>query len=211
MNKPTNKVLHFRDLKHEQKVYFVGELNKQRIRHISVCVYKPSINERELFGERYNLYFYATRMLLERLSWFCREQRKKDDPNDGTVALVFSNRSGMSYFELKKYMNILKAKSDTDDVRIVWDIINADQIKSFSPGKRMGLQLADAVASGFFRALEKNPFGYVEPRYAEMLKTTAYKHKGTIMGYGLKLWPAEALLVCQNDPELSWLMELQKE
>ena len=95
LNKPPRKTLHFRDLKHDQRVYYIGEITKQPARQVSVCVHKPSLKEQESFRERYRLYFYATRYLLERISWLARDNRRKNDPNDGTVKLVFSNRAGM--------------------------------------------------------------------------------------------------------------------
>ncbi len=52
-----------------------------------------------------------------------------------------------------------------------------------------GLQIADAVASSMFFAVNKTQYGEVEPRYMKLLGPTAYRHSGSAMGYGLKLWP----------------------
>lgn len=52
-----------------------------------------------------------------------------------------------------------------------------------------GLQVTDAVASGFFSALKVNRYGETEPSSLAHLKKTIYRHKAASLGYGLKLWP----------------------
>ena len=74
----------------------------------------------------------------------------------------------------------------------------------------MGLQIADAVASSYFNALESNRFGYTEPRYAEMLRKVAYTHKGSALGYGLKLWPRESMDLIESDEKLAWIKKMYK-
>lgn len=66
--KQERKPLHFRDLKHEQRLPFIGEISAAALRTVSVVVHKPSIKEPEKFKERYRLYFYSVRYLLERVS-----------------------------------------------------------------------------------------------------------------------------------------------
>jgi len=62
--KPEKKPLHFRDLKHEQRLPYVDAIAKADLRTLSVLVHKPSLKEPEKFGERYRLYFYSVRYLL---------------------------------------------------------------------------------------------------------------------------------------------------
>ena len=64
---------------------------------MSVLIHKPSVKEPEKFRERYRLYFYAVRYLLERASWIRRDHRSRGDVGNGSGEIVFSNRSGMSY------------------------------------------------------------------------------------------------------------------
>ncbi len=69
--------LHFVDLKHEQRVPYIRRIGELPVRTISVAIYKPAIQEPEKFqNEKYRLYRYATRLLLERISWLCRDQRQ---------------------------------------------------------------------------------------------------------------------------------------
>jgi len=191
LGKPPKKPLHFRDLRHEHRLPYIDAIANAKLSTVSILIHKPSLKEPEKFRQRYRLYFYAVRLLLERISWYCRDHKTGHDGGDGSTEIIFSNRSGMSYQEMRDYISYLKDHTGVFDVRIEWGSINADLITAFSPGKRMGLQIADAVAGSFFYAVEPTAYGYTEDRYARMLKPVVYHHKGRYSGYGIKLWPRE--------------------
>jgi len=65
LNKPAKFSLHFRDLKHEQRVPYVQALAQLKLRTISVLIHKPYIKEPETF-RNYRLYHFGVRLLLER-------------------------------------------------------------------------------------------------------------------------------------------------
>jgi hypothetical protein len=213
LKKPPKKPLHFRDLKHEQRLPFIGEIARAELRTVSVLIHKPSLKEIETFQDRYRLYFYAVRYLFERVSWYCRDHKTSQDLGDGTAEIVFSNRSGMSYKELREYLKYLKSKTGPLDVRIDWSVVNVNddsKITTYSPGKRMGLQIADAVAGSFYYAVQPSQYGYVEDRYARMLKPVVYSHAGRYLGYGLKFWPREVDEKLHSEPQFSWLRDEYK-
>ncbi|MCZ7582256.1 MAG: hypothetical protein M5R36_02360 [Deltaproteobacteria bacterium] len=101
------------------------------------------------------------------------------------------------------YLETLRQRTNVLDVRIDWTVIRADRISAYSMGKRMGLQIADAVASGFFKAAERSHFGFTEDRYARILRPTVYRHKGQAVGYGLKFWPRD--FNASIDNRFEWL------
>ena len=148
----------------------------------------------------------TTRYLLERASWYCRDHRHSSDEGDGSAQIVFSNRSGMSYSELCEYLNHLKQCSGVFDVRIDWTVIREDQVISLSSGKRMGLQIADAVAGSHFYGVQESQYGFVEPRYAELLKPVVYRGKDGWLGYGLKLWPRDVRVLLEEE-RYRWIGE----
>ncbi len=210
LNKPDTKPLHFRDLRHEHRLVFVDAISTAAVKTVTVLAHKPSLKEPEKCQERYRLYFYSVRFLLERVSWFCRDNPLVHDSGDGSAEVVFSNRSGMSYEDLRQYMAALKLQSQVQDVRIDWAIIKPEEITAFTAGKRMGLQIADALASSFFYAVQPSRYGYVEGRYARMLRPIVYHREGRHVGYGLKFWPPEADTVWQKDKRLDWLEDYTK-
>ncbi len=189
LGKDPKKALHFRDMKHEHRVPYVRALAAAPIRTVSVLVHKPSIIEPEKFqNEAFRLYRYATRLLVERVSWLCRDTRKENE-GDGSCELIFSNRSAMSYEDLRNYLLHLKDKPGTD-ARIDWNAIRSQQVRAVNHDQLAGLQIADAVASSMFFAVNLSQYGEAEDRYFRMLRPTVYRHAKTgELGYGLKFWP----------------------
>lgn len=103
--------LHFVDLRHEHRVPYIRRVGALPMRTVSVLVYKPAITEPEKFqNTKYLLYRYATRMLLERVSWLCRDQRSEGE-GDGFAEVIFSNRSNMSYEDIRTYLRLLLKQS----------------------------------------------------------------------------------------------------
>ncbi len=195
LKKDAKKVLHFRDLKHEQRVPLARLIGAAPMRTVSVLIYKPSICEPEIFQQQaYALYRYATRLLVERVSWLCRDHRRTGH-GDGTVELVFSNRSAMSYDDLRNYLQKLKSGDGDSDARVEWSVVDLDRIRAVNHDQLAALQLADAVASGVFYAVHRNPYSEVEDRYLRLMARTVYCHKGRTEGYGLKFW-------CDDDVEV---------
>jgi hypothetical protein len=85
-------------------------------------------------------------------------------------------------------------------------VINPEQISAHGV-KRMGLQIADAVASGFFFAVNQSAYGFVEDRYARMLKDVVYHNNGRWNGYGLKFWPKECEPQLKTESHYKWLLD----
>lgn len=197
--------LHFSRMKHEQRLPYLQYIARARLKAVTVLVHKPSLREKESFREKNRLYFYATRFLLERVSWLCRDHVDESYPGDGSALVIFSNRSATSYSQLNDYVQRLKANPMGLDIEIDWRVIRPEQIESMTHGQCMGLQIADAVASAFFVGVEQNTFGFTEPRYGQMLKPIMYERLGRHMGYGLKLWPRETDGMVREREHLRWV------
>ncbi|MBL9181275.1 MAG: DUF3800 domain-containing protein [Verrucomicrobiaceae bacterium] len=196
--------LHFVDLRHEQRVPYIRRVGGLPMRTVSVLVYKPAITEPEKFqNTKYLLYRYATRMLLERVSWLCRDQRREGE-GDGFTEVIFSNRSNMSYDDIKDYLRLLLKQSTENPQQVQLDatVIDPDRIQSVEHSKLAGLQVADAVASGIHFALKVNWYGETENAYLPHLKKTLYRHEGKLTGYGLKWWPEDFATLKQQAPEV---------
>ena len=205
------KHIHWKDLKHPQKVRYSQIIASLQSRVIAVCVHKPSLMEPEKFSERYRLYFYAVRYLVERISWLVRDKHNPDKwGGDGTAELLFSNRQGMSYNEMRDYLRLLnKQQQAGQDIRIDFEKVPVEKLKTQTPGRSMGLQLADAVAGAFFNALERDKFGNTEPRYIQTMSPVLYRDNKNLQGYGYKIVPREALSKLETEVSLKWLSELK--
>jgi hypothetical protein len=204
LQKDPKTPLHFVDLKHEQRIPYIRRVGELPIRTVNVLVYKPLIAEPEKFqNTKYLLYRYATRLLLERVSWLCRDHRHTGE-GDGSAEVIFSNRSNMSYEDIREYLKLLLAQAETDPQKVQIDrtVIDPNRIRSVEHSKLAGLQVADAVASGFHFALKVNRYGETEPSYLPHLKKTIYRHKDKAVGYGLKVWPEDFTTIKTKAPEV---------
>lgn len=199
LKKEPKQALHFRNLRHEQRVPLARLIGNASLRTVNVLIHKPSITEPEVFqNQRFLLYRYATRLLAERISWLCRDHRRTG-MGDGRVELIFSNRSAMSYDELRDYLESLNG-NPAADARIDWNVIDPELIRAVNHDQLAGLQLADAVASGIFFAINKTQYGETEDRYLRLLAPTIYRHQQRVEGYGLKIW-------CDDSAEIQRILQ----
>lgn len=204
LRKPPKTPLHFVDLKHEQRVPYIRRVGALPIRTVSVLVYKPMIREPEKFqNTKFLLYRYATRMLLERVSWLCRDSRLQGE-GDGFAEVIFSNRSNMSYDDIRGYLRLLIRQHETDPQHVQIDptVIDPDRIRSVEHSRLAGLQAVDAIASGIHFGVKVNRYGETEPSYLSHLVKMLYRHKGEYLGYGVKLWPGDHESIKSEAPEV---------
>ncbi len=195
--------LHFVDLKHEQRVPYIRRVGELPIRTVNVLVHKPLITEPEKFqNTKYLLYRYTTRMLLERVSWLCRDHRQASE-GDGFAEIIFSNRSNMSYDDIRDYLQLLIRQHGDNPQKVQIDpmVIDIGRIRSVEHSKLAGLQVADAVASGFHFAVKVNRYGETEMSYVAHLKKTLYRHEKAVLGYGIKVWPEDFATLKEKAPE----------
>jgi hypothetical protein len=113
----------------------------------------------------------------------------------------------MSYDELRDSVRRLKSESSSMSVTIDWSVINPDHIRPVEHSQLAGLQVADAVASSLFAAVNPNRYGDTEDRYARLIFPTVYRHKGDALGYGIKFWPGDFDAMKAQNPHLAGFAE----
>lgn len=180
--------LHFANLNHGQKLAAVRILREKPVRIISILAAKPPIPE-DTYTEKNQLYFYMTRYLIERVSWLCRDYRRHATLGDGSVAITFSRRGGMSYEAFQDYLRRLR-NDQSGSVRVHWPVIDIDAVEAHDHRKLAGLQIADVGASALAAMVERDLYGNYEPRYARMLRPVIYNRNRNFLSYGIKLVPA---------------------
>lgn len=202
LKRPDHKPLHFRDLRHEHRIPFVAEIARAPLQAVTLLIHKPSIPDPKALGENGRLYYQAVQRLLECVSGCCRDSRQPED-GDGTAEIVLSNRSGMSHEQLRSHLQIPADPQDEETTG--FSILRGEQIHIYSAGRRLGLQIADAIASGFFKAVEPSPYGHTEDRYARMLKPVLYRRDSLYLGHGLSFWPREAEGILREEERFEWV------
>jgi hypothetical protein len=81
------------------------------------------------------------------------------------------------------------------DFRIDWSVIKPSQIAAYTSGRRMELQIADAVASSYFYSV---------------LKPVSYHRNGVFAEYGVKFWPREIDQFVATKENFRWFREVYK-
>ncbi len=164
----TNKALHFADLRHEARKFYTTEIAKQPFTAINIVVYKRLFTtQQSQIGPRH-LYNYASGELIKRVLLWCSEQHENDVDGDGTVQLVFSNRSALNCELLGKYYEQLFSVIP-EIAPLISKHFRKTQVLALPHSKRAGLQVADAVASSFGKWLEENSYGQTEESYGRIL------------------------------------------
>lgn len=204
-------VLHFADLGHDRRVRAIQKLADAKwLTATSLIVNKRRIESPDIFIEQpFRLYFYATRLLLERVSWFCRDYALANGFDSCAAKVIFEHRRRLSYGSLRDYLTTLRSQAQDDawmevllnDVRIHWGAIEPTNIEAEQKPRYAGLQLADCVASGTRWALERR-YDTTEHRFAKTLKPIVYKRNGNYTSYGLKFFPVG---IAEDDPCGHWI------
>ena len=176
LNVSPRRPLHWRDLSHAKKKVVIQELASEPILISTVAMCKKRLDRPSTIRNWQSLYFYTTRFLLERVSWYI-------DDAGGTVNITFSNRGRLDYGALKTY---LKRVQETPSSQLR-PVINQIHVKQSQQLKL--LQAADAIAGSLFNALEPDFYGNCEPSYFLQFKHCLYRRKGRLSSYGLKLFP----------------------
>lgn len=214
LNKPVHHELHFRKLKHEHRVALTNELAKSPYKSMSILTHKPSLMKPTSFNGDCKLYRYNLRYLLERVSWYCRDNKQFRDAGDGSVELIFSKRMRMSYADIISYLDLLLSNASLRvdgeqiiDVRLSGAIIKTDQITALPARWRSGLQFADVVATSCYYGVELSQVGYVESRYLTTLKPMLYAYKSRVLRYGLKFFPILEKDLGNVNAQLEWVLK----
>lgn len=217
IGKSNRDILHFSKLRHDQRVFALQKMAVLPVRTVSVVINKRRIKRPEIFDSNGNrLYYYAARLLLERISWSSRDTGKEHKVGCST-RIRFEHKRHASYCDLRKYLELLQshaAPSDDawetelkKDIRIHWPAISVEHVSAHQKKDYSGLQLADLVASGIRWGLEADSWGNTEHRYAKVLRPTVYDNKGNTLSYGMKFFPEAP---ATSEPISHWITKHYK-
>jgi hypothetical protein len=198
------KDLHFTNLKPWNKRIACAELAKLPVRCFVVCSNKKNMRGyTNPFAEKYPApnWFYAwlSRLLLERVTHFVHDKSIEQHREIRKVRLEFASRGGLNRFGLISYFNWLKLQTEGGKNflplgNLVWETIDENLMFIYSHKERAGLQLADTVASAFFKACDFLDTGECNPEFAKLLAPRMCQvpdgNQGEISGYSLKLMPS---------------------
>lgn len=185
---------------HRQKLYICREYQTEQ--WIATCIATdkthPVITKSPGLRQKYALYNYSARLLLERLSWYARD-------NGNRKALpIFEYRSNTSYEEMRKYFQDL---CDSKETKISWDNVEYQNFKILPKHQRALLQATDNLCGAIKDGLEYDRYNNIEPRYVLSMGNRFYRHNDKIFSYGFKFLPSNASIL-SLESEYEWLKRI---
>jgi hypothetical protein len=196
--------LHFNNLSPWKRRIVCAEIATLPCRCFVVCSNKKNMrNYSNPFVEKYPnpnwFYVWLSRLLLERVTHFVRAKSLEQHGEVKKLRIEFSERGGLTYAQLAVYYEWLKMKSAGGDLflplgDLAWDTMHPQLLRIFPHRGRAGLQLADVVASAFFKACDCHDTGACDPEFAKLLGPRMCRvpdgWDGQVSGYGVKLMPS---------------------
>lgn len=185
--------LHFRNLKHPQRVVASRLISEKPLGACVIASNKETIldsEEKEIFKQKQHLYNYLVRFLMERVTDACAAKARQEG-HEARLFVTFSRRAGTDYQVMSEYFNFLRDGKEVLQPRrsINWNVFDPKDIRVENHSVRAGLQIADVVTSATYCGLEPNEFGDVEARYALLLKDRYLKERRKVLNCGLTLIP----------------------
>jgi hypothetical protein len=154
--------LHYRKLSDTNRERVCRMLARKPVRLFAVASHKDSMrNHRNAkLGKAKDQEFYnwCLRLLLERVTAWCHQRCQHDGVEVGPARIVFSERGGHDYAQLRAYLKKLEAQTLTGTLvlkarGLAPGIINNSLCEVRPHAGIAGLQLADITASAFLQAV----------------------------------------------------------
>lgn len=175
-----------------KRAYIVRELAKEEFTYMNVLV-DTSKFDKEKIPSPMLAYNFVCKYLLQRVSWFLKEQNRIGD-------IILSARGTGRDGELIHYIynKLLPYPSNN----ICSDALGKVTAKS-APQWDL-LQLADVCATSTYLTYERHPkWGYCTPCFSEALSSHLYHNNGQVKSYGIKFFSKEM------EPDLQTLRSLR--
>ncbi len=187
--------IHFRNLSHSQRVAVARVLAQKPFTQIVAAFLKPRLDKKSGFSKNETFYRYATRYLVERVSWYV-------DDMGGWARLVFSNRRCFRIRELIDYIMLL-TKTDTE----VRPVFSDRQMTARNADTNEMLRAADVVASSHGCALNVDDYGVMNHQAADELIHHYYRYRNKrVWSYGFKAFPCTRDDLAKSHPHtVNWL------
>lgn len=195
--------IHFKDLTPNKKRAVCEQMAALSARYFVVCSNKKNMRGyknpyAEVIPSKNWFYCWMSRILLERVTDFVEWHSIKEYGKPKKLRIEYSIRGGLSYSQMNAYYTWLKMKGPTANLvlpmgNLRWSVMDSNLLKLYAHQERAGLQLADVVASAFFKAADSQNTGGCDPRFAKLLSPRMARYRdrpaAKVSGYGVKLLP----------------------
>jgi hypothetical protein len=202
--------IHFRDLSKKQQDLAIDEIGRFKAGVVAIVSNKRNmiqyrnlrcenshyeiVNGRQRAVKHNWFYNGLFKYLLERASTECARWSKRLYGENRHIKIVFGDRSNFSYAQTGAYLYKLQTSRHdrsyyNNKGSIDWSVVSPAGIQVSRARTDPGLQLADCLASGIFRAVDENWFGDVRADYIRKIRPLFINKGGDCRDYGFKLMP----------------------
>lgn len=188
----SDKIFHFTALPHDKRLRWAEVVGSLPITSFVVVICKRGGGQQATIHAD-ALYNWTVRLVMERCSWYCRD-------NGTLTSLTLEHPKGYQKPKMKTYIDKLRAGS----TEISWPNLHVP-LRFGHKATHELLQVADCIASAAGAAFQPK-FGFVEPRYLELITPTLWRRYGQLVPYGLKIHPPPQRAICPTDH--TWAMDL---
>jgi hypothetical protein len=177
-NKPPSHI-HFQQIaSHAQRKALLKMLCGLNFTALSTVAHKQSFRKETLAAFKCPTMFnFVAKHALERVSWLGKSYQR-------TIAVTFASRAEDSWAQLKKYIEILRGRTDH---QIHFNYIHS--ITNTPANVNSLVQAADWISSSVANGLNPDKYGNVECGYAEILWGKFWNKNGKFWTYGMKVLP----------------------
>jgi Protein of unknown function (DUF3800) len=195
---PQRRDIHYRRLADAKKTIACHEIACAALRCFVVMSNKKNIegyrNDR-CYPEKNYLYWWMTRLLLERVTKFCAKWSQRLYQQPRPIKMIFSERGGMSYDRLISYLNLIRFQTEAGNLylktgKLDWSVVDLRSIYVMAHANEAGLQFADVVAGAFYQSVTLDGKRPCRAEYAKILVPRLYRGpRAAIINFGLKPMP----------------------
>ena len=191
--------LHFRDLSPTRKLAVARAMTGLPIRAFAICSNKKNMRgysnpKAAKIPSQQWFYNWCVRLLLERVTAFCASRTDCDYGKREMVKIEFSRRGGLHYSQTRAYHTYLGIQQEGDKIYLqkrqpVTKMLSTELMEDHPHYSRAGLQLADAVASAFYQAIDCGGPGQWDTAPAKALADIIARENGATKDFGVALFP----------------------
>ncbi len=171
--------LDWKGLTHPQRGALLPIFTSRPYTQIIVGMWCSQVTRPQKLQEANWAYRYACRYLIERISWFARD-------NGGFVRITFSKTDRLNIAELKKYIGGEMALPSSQ----IANSFNVDDIRESTMSQTQLLMLADNAASSFAAGFNPDSYGVTYPHHTAPALNHLYSYgRRGVWTYGFKTIP----------------------
>ena len=173
---------------------------------MAVAIHKPSLLKEGWAENPGDLYFHASKYLVERISWACRDVHRGRPTKDPRVRIVFSEKKALRYDKFRTYLERLKSDPAQYRTNAAWDHLDPALVEPM-PHDDLDARLlaADYLAASLGLAFERKDQRVFDDRFARLWAPKIYRYNGKAVGNGLKVWPEEGLRFLRKEARGDWM------